>query len=95
VSEARPDPDRWRRRQRSRELTREIAAVMREINAVLGVPVDQRSEAWEARVSTVRQRKAALIAEVEALAAVPPVERDPCSPPRTPATRTAGPEGDS
>jgi len=92
VSEARPDPDWWRHQQRSRALTREIAVVLHEISAVLTVPLDQRGDDWAARASGVRQRKAALIAEVEALAAAPPVERAPCGPPRTPSTRTAGPE---
>jgi hypothetical protein len=80
------------RRQRSRELTHEIAAVLREIRAVLTVPLDQRGDEWKACVSTVQRRKAALIAEIEVLAAEWPVKQDPCKPLRTRALRTAGPE---
>ena len=84
MPEPRPDPA-LQRRQRSRELTHEIAEVLREINSILAVPLDDRGNEWNARASSVRQRKAALIAEIEALAAEH-------SPQRTPATRTTGPE---
>ena len=80
------------RRQRSRELTHEIAAVLREIRAVLTVPLDQRGDAGRARVSTVHYRKAALFAEIEALAAERPVTQDPRKPLRPHATRPAAPE---
>ena len=85
MPEPRPESDLRGRRQRSRELTREIAAVLREIAAVIAVPLDDRGDDWNARASAVQQRKAALIAEIEALAAEH-------SPQRTPATRTTGPE---
>ena len=76
MPEPRPEADLEWRRQRSRELTREIAAVLREI----------------ARASAVQQRKAALIAEIEALAAEQADERDPNGSSRPCATRTIGPE---
>jgi hypothetical protein len=92
VPEHRPKSDPEWRRQCSRELTREIAAVLREINEVIAVPLYDRGKEWNARASTVHQRKAALIAEIEALAAEQAVERDPYRPPRTRPTRTTEPE---
>ena len=92
MPEPRPDLDRESRRQRSRELIREIAAVLREINAVIAVPLYDRGDEWNARASAVQQRKAALIAEIEALAAEQADERDRYGSSRSRATRTAGPE---
>ena len=80
------------RRQRSRELTREIAAVLREIAAVIAVPLYDRDDDWNARASAVQQRKAALIAKIEALAAEWANERDRYGSSRSRATRTTGPE---
>ena len=91
MPEPRPDPDLKGRRQRSRELTREIAAVLREINAILAVPLYGRGDEWNARASAVQQRKAALIAEIEALAAEQADERDRYGSSRTRATRMTGP----
>ena len=92
MPEPRPEADLKGRRQRSRELTREIAAVLREIAPVIAVPLDDRGDEWEARASTVYQRKAALIAEIEALAAEQADERDRYGSSRARATRTTGPE---
>jgi hypothetical protein len=92
VPEPRPEADPNSRRQRSRELTREIAAVLREINAILAVPLYDRGDEWNARASAVQQRKAALIAAIEALAAEQADERDRYGSSRSRATRTTGPE---
>ena len=92
MPEPRPDLDRESHRQRSRELIREIAAVLREINAVIAVPHCDRGNEWNARASTVHRRKSALIAEIEALAAEQTVEQDPHGSSRPRATRTTGPE---
>ena len=92
MPEPRPEADLEWRRQRSRELTREIAAVLREIAAVIAVPLYDRDDDWSARASAVQQRKAAVIAEIEALAAERADERDRYGSLRTRATRTTGPE---
>ena len=92
MPEPRPEADLKGRRQRSRELTRQIAAVLREIAAVIAVPLYDRGDEWNARASAVQQRKAALIAEIEALAAEQADERDRYGSSRSRATRTTGPE---
>ena len=87
-----PEADLKGRRQRSRELTGEIAAVLREIAAVIAVPRYDRGNEWNAHASAVQQRKSALIAEIESLAAEQADVRDRYGSPRTRATRTTGPE---
>jgi hypothetical protein len=84
VPEPRPEADLEWRRQRSRELTREIAAVLREIAAVIAVPLYDRGDDWNARASALQQR--------EGLAAEQADERDRYGSSRTRATRTTGPE---
>jgi len=92
VPEPKPEAAQQRRRRRSRGITCEIAAVLREINALLAVPFIERGDRWEARASGVEARKASLIAEIDALAAARAVGRDPYTPPATREARTPGPE---
>ena len=66
--------------------------MLRGINGALTVPLTERDERWAARVSVLRARKDALIAEIQATAAGQAVGPDPYPPPGNPRTGTPGPE---
>jgi hypothetical protein len=62
-------PDRSDLRLRSTATTNEIAAVVREIRAMVAVPRAERDERWHARRAELDARKAALVAECQDIAA--------------------------
>jgi hypothetical protein len=61
-------PDRSDLRLRSIATTNEIAAVVREIRALVAVPRAERDERWHSRRAELEARKAALVAECQDVA---------------------------
>ena len=89
---ARPATDPDHLRHRSMAATREIAAVVREIRELFGVPWDLRDERWKARRSAVDARKTALVAECQDIAALRGGRQHDPLPPGDPADPPAAPE---
>jgi hypothetical protein len=71
--------------------TREISAVLRAIGELFAVPWDARDERWEVRRAVTEARKAALVAECEAIATARTRQQDVPSAPPTHGPATPAP----